>query len=77
MEEIYLTGVYPGGEGAVVQVQRFENDKWEDFPVDAVVSGETFSTYVQTAQPGVNMFRVARHRRPRRLQRGASQDPLS
>ena len=59
MEEIYLTGVYPGGEGAVVQVQRFENGKWNDFAtVDAVVSGETFSTYVQTAQTGVNRFRV-------------------
>ena len=58
MEEIYLTGVYPGGEGAVVQVQRFESGKWEDFPVDASVSGETFSTYVQTAQLGVNKFRV-------------------
>ncbi len=58
MEEIYLTGVYPGGEGAIVQVQRLENGKWEDFPVDAVVSGETFSTYVQTAQTGVNRFRV-------------------
>ncbi len=59
MEEIYLTGVYPGGEGAVVQVQRLENEKWEDFAtVDAVVSGETFSTYVQTAQSGVNKFRV-------------------
>jgi len=58
MEEIYLTGVYPKGEGAVVQVQRFENGKWEDFPVDAVVSNKTFSTYVQTAQSGVNRFRV-------------------
>ena len=59
MEEIYLTGVYPGGEGAVVQVQRFENGKWDDFAtVDAVVSGDTFSTYVQTANPGVNKFRV-------------------
>ena len=58
MEEIYLTGVYPGGEGAVLQVQRFENGKWEDFPVDAVVSNETFSTYVQTAQQGANRFRV-------------------
>ena len=59
MEEIYLTGVYPQGEGAVVQVQRFENGKWEDFAtVDAVVSGETFSTYVQTAQLGANKFRV-------------------
>jgi hypothetical protein len=59
MEEIYLTGVYPGGEGAVVQVQRFENGQWNDFAtVDAVVSGETFATYVQTAQTGVNKFRV-------------------
>jgi hypothetical protein len=59
MEEIYLTGVYPGGEGAVVQVQRFESGKWEDFAtVDAVVSGETFSTYVMTAHTGVNKFRV-------------------
>jgi hypothetical protein len=58
MEEIYLTGVYPGGEGAVVQVQRFESGKWEDFPVDASVSGETFSTYVQTGRLGVNKFRV-------------------
>jgi hypothetical protein len=59
MEEIYLTGVYPGGEGAVVQVQRFENGQWDDFAtVDAVVSGETFATYVQTAQSGVNKFRV-------------------
>ena len=58
MAEIYLTGVYPGGEGAVVQVQRFESGKWVDFPVDASVSGETFSTYVQTARLGVNRFRV-------------------
>jgi hypothetical protein len=59
MEEIYLTGVYPTGEGAVVQVQRLENGKWTDFAtVDAVVSGETFATYVQTAQSGVNKFRV-------------------
>jgi len=58
MEEIYLTGVYPNGEGAVVQVQRLEDGKWTDFPVDASVSGQTFSTYVQTAQSGINRFRV-------------------
>jgi hypothetical protein len=58
MQEIYLTGVYPNGEGAVVQVQRFESGKWVDFPVDASVSGQTFSTYVQTARTGVNKFRV-------------------
>jgi hypothetical protein len=58
MQEIYLTGVYPNGEGAVVQVQRFEDGKWVDFPVDASVSGQTFSTYVQTARTGINKFRV-------------------
>jgi hypothetical protein len=59
MEEIDLTGVYPGGEGAVVQVQRFEAGKWNDFAsVDAVVTNETFSTYVQTGQTGMNRFRV-------------------
>jgi hypothetical protein len=58
MQEIYLTGVYPSGEGAVVQVQRFEDGKWVDFPVDASVTGQTFSTYVQTARPGMNRFRV-------------------
>jgi len=59
MEQIYLTGVYPSGEGAVVQVQRLENGNWEDFAsVDAVVTGGTFATYVETAQTGVNKFRV-------------------
>ena len=59
MQEIYLTGVYPGGEGKVVQVQRLEGGEWTDFAtVDAVVSGETFSTYVLTARTGENQFRV-------------------
>lgn len=59
MEEIDLTGVYPGGEGAVVQVQRFEGGRWTDFAsVDAVVTNETFSTYVLTGQTGVNRWRV-------------------
>ena len=48
MENIDLTGVYPGGEGSV----------WQDFPVTAVVSNETFSTFVQTSFQGVNRFRV-------------------
>ena len=58
MENIYLTGTYQGGEGSVLQVQRLENGDWEDFPVDAVVSGGQFTTYVQTAQSGENTFRV-------------------
>lgn len=58
MEQIDLTGVYPGGEGAILQVQRFTSGSWRDFPVTVSVSDETFSTYVQTSQPGVNRFRV-------------------
>lgn len=57
-EQIDLTGVYVGGEGAILQVQRLEGGTWEDFPVTVSVSDETFSTYVQTSRPGVNEFRV-------------------
>lgn len=59
MEQIDLTGVYPQGEGAILQVQRFESGQWADFSsVTASVSNETFATYVQVGQPGVNRFRV-------------------
>ena len=58
MQNIDLTGVYPGGEGSVLQVQKFAGGGWQDFPVTAVVSNETFSTYVQTSFQGVNRFRV-------------------
>lgn len=59
MANIDLTGIYPGGEGAILQVQRFENGTWTDFPASPVsVSNQTFSTYVQTGQPGVQRFRM-------------------
>lgn len=57
MERIYLTGTFPGGEGASLQVQRME-DGWTDFPVSTSVSGGTFSTYVMTGRNGDNRFRV-------------------
>ena len=57
-EQIDLTGIYPGGEGAILQVQRFEGGQWVDFNATLSVSNETFSTYVQSAQVGVNKFRV-------------------
>lgn len=58
MERIYLTGTYPGGEGATLRVQRFEGS-WSDFSgVTASVSGGTFSTYVMTGRSGANRFRV-------------------
>lgn len=58
MEQLDLTGVYPGGEGAILQVQRFTDGSWTDFPVTVPVSDETFATYVQTSQAGPNRFRV-------------------
>jgi hypothetical protein len=58
METFDLTGVYPGGEGAILQVQRFTAGAWQDFPVTASVSNETFQTSVATSQAGPNRFRV-------------------
>lgn len=57
-DRIDLTGIYPGGEGAILQVQRFEGGQWVDFNATIPVSNETFTTYVQSAQIGVNKFRV-------------------
>ncbi len=59
MGRIDLTGTYPGGEGAVLNIQKFSNGSWQDFyGVSATVSNATFSTYIQTGIPGVNRFRV-------------------
>jgi hypothetical protein len=58
MQQIDLTGTYATGEGAILQVQRFEGGAWEDFPVTMSVNNQTFSTYVQTSRPGENKFRV-------------------
>ncbi len=55
---IDLTGVYRGGEGAVLQVQRLQGGQWVDFAATTSVSNETFSTYVQTGVNGENVFRV-------------------
>lgn len=59
-ERINLTGVYAAGEGAMLQVQRFENG-WTDFPVNASVSGGIFNTYVITSRTGQARFRVIDH----------------
>jgi hypothetical protein len=59
MARIDLTGTYPGGEGAVLNVQKFGNGSWQDFySISATVTGGTFATYIQTGTPGVNRFRV-------------------
>ncbi|MCW2833838.1 MAG: hypothetical protein JWN68_1791 [Nocardioides sp.] len=58
MQEIDLSGTYPTGEGAILQVQRLENGKWTDFPVTMSVNGQDFATYVLTSRVGENQFRV-------------------
>ncbi|MBJ7358718.1 hypothetical protein [Nocardioides sp.] len=64
-EPIDLSGVYPGGEGATLVVQRLEDGKWVDFAggdVTASVTNETFSTYVITERTGLNTWRVRDNR---------------
>lgn len=59
MGRIDLTGTYPGGEGAVLNVQKFSNGSWQDFySISATVTNGTFSTYIQTGTPGMNRFRM-------------------
>jgi hypothetical protein len=59
MGRIDLSGTYPGGEGAVLNVEKFSNGSWQGFySVSATVTNGTFSTYIQTGTPGINRFRV-------------------
>jgi hypothetical protein len=59
MGRIDLSGTYPGGEGAVLKVQKFSNGSWQDFySISATVTNATFATYIQTGTPGVNRFRM-------------------
>jgi hypothetical protein len=59
MGRIDLSGTYPGGEGAVLNVQKFSNGSWQGFySISATVTNGTFSTYIQTGTPGLNRFRV-------------------
>jgi hypothetical protein len=56
-QRINLTGVYKGGEGARLQVQRFDGG-WTDFPVSTSVSGGLFHTYIFSGRSGMNRFRM-------------------
>lgn len=57
-QRINFNGVYPGGEGATLQVQRREGGSWIDFPVTASVRGGSFETWIQTSRTGKAKFRV-------------------
>jgi len=58
MQEVTLSGRYPGGNGTTLQVQRREGGSWVPFPTSAQVDGGSFSTYVALGQPGPNRMRV-------------------
>ncbi|MFF1823554.1 hypothetical protein ACFVWG_40000 [Kribbella sp. NPDC058245] len=46
-------------KNTVVQVQRFENNKWVNFPATTKVTAKsTYSVWVQSGRTGVNKFRV-------------------
>ena len=78
MGRIDLTGTYPGGEGAVLNVQKFSNGQWQDFySISATVTNGTFSTYIQTGTPGPEPLPRDRLRHQADLQRGQGPDPLS
>lgn len=55
---IDLTGTYPKGEGAILQVQRLDGRNWTDFPITVSVTDGTFATYIQTGVSGLNKFRM-------------------
>lgn len=60
MQLFDLTGVYPGGEGAILRLQRkTAGSGWEDFGIpDVAVSGGQFATQVQTGRTGAQKFRM-------------------
>ncbi|HWJ08644.1 MAG TPA: hypothetical protein VNS46_04665 [Nocardioides sp.] len=57
-ERIYFSGVYPGGEGAILWLQRWQDGAWADFPASVGVTNGTFSSYIFTGVSGLNRFRV-------------------
>jgi hypothetical protein len=57
-QRINLSGVYKGGAGTRLQIQRREGGTWTDFPVTVPVSGGSFHTYITTGHTGSNTLRV-------------------
>lgn len=59
METISITGIYPGGEGAILRLERRQGGKWEEFGIsDVRVIGEQFSTKIQSGRIGKHRFRM-------------------
>ena len=59
MQLFSISGVYQGGEGDLMRLQRLVGGSWQDFGIpDVAVTNGTFSTHVQTGRTGVQKFRV-------------------
>lgn len=58
-ESVMLSGTYVNGEGSVIDIWRKVDDgAWEEFNVDAYVSGGIFQVNVQNYQPGKVQWKV-------------------
>jgi hypothetical protein len=57
-ERVNLTGSYPSGDGAILQVERRLEGAWEQFDATISVNGDRFASYVETGRQGKNEFRV-------------------
>lgn len=59
MERIDISGIYPGGEGAILRLERNDGQGWEEFGIpDVPVTGEQFSTVIQSGRTGKHEFRM-------------------
>jgi hypothetical protein len=59
MERIDLSGIYPRGEGAILRLERNDGQGWEEFGIpDVRVTGEQFSTPIQSGRIGKHKFRM-------------------
>ena len=59
MERVTISGIYPGGEGAILRLERNDGQGWEEFGIpDVPVTGEQFSTVIQSGRVGKHKFRM-------------------
>lgn len=59
MQMVGISGIYPGGEGAILRLERNEGSGWKTFGIpDVDVIGEQFSTKIQTGHTGQQQFRM-------------------
>ena len=59
MQQIDLKGTYAGGDGAFLQVQRFQDGSWRDFPSPPGSAAASSRRTSRPVRPGENRFRMA------------------